>query len=136
MYDYNATSKGYQGQILLARHHDVQQKNIVNLSKYATDLLGYPYNKEEIVRIAARIGMSALGFNDNRPNNTPRREFICSEYTHVCFKSIGINIDYDPLGFIAPADFARHPRIEALSYIQTVDMSEADYLLSKHTELI
>jgi len=119
VFDYNATGKGYDGRLMLARHQDLKQENIPKLSKTATDLLGYPYNTEEIIRIATRIGMNALGVNNSEKDTTPQREFICSEYAYICFKSIGITINYNPLGFIAPADFARCARVSGLGFIQT-----------------
>lgn len=119
VFDYNGTGKGYDGKLMLARHTDLQSKNIVNLSKTAIDLLGYPYNTEEIVRIATRIGMNALGIKNTEPDAPPTREFICSEYAYICFQSIGIKINYNPLGFISPADFARCANVTALSFIQT-----------------
>jgi hypothetical protein len=117
--DYNATGKGYPGRLLLARHHDVKEENIAKLSRSAVDFLGYPYGKDEIIRIAARIGLHALGFPQTESNITPQREFICSEYAHACFQSIGVNIEYNPMGFVAPADFARHPRVEMVCYIES-----------------
>lgn len=115
--DYNATGKGYEGRIMLARHHDVKRENIVKLSRSAVDLLGYPYGREEIVRIAARISLHSLGFHDTS-HHFARREFICSEYTHACFKSIDVDIPFNGMGFIAPADFARCSRIEPICYIE------------------
>lgn len=116
--DYNASGKGYPGRLMLARHHDVKQEKITNLSRSAVDLLGYPYGTEEIVRIAARISLHSLGFPGDHQDAAERREFICSEYTHACFKSIGVAIEYNPMGFIAPADFARCPRISPICYIE------------------
>lgn len=116
--DYNASGQGYPGRMMIARHADVREENITNLSKNAVDLLGYPYGTDEIVRIATRISMHALGVLDHLSNPTPQHEFICSEYAYICFKSIGITIDYNSLGFITPADFARHPKITPLFYIE------------------
>ncbi|EKD53982.1 MAG: hypothetical protein ACD_60C00133G0002 [uncultured bacterium] len=118
VFDYNATGKGYEGRLMLARHRDLKPENMINLSKTATDLLGYPYHTEEIIRIAARISKHTLGLSDT-VEEMPKREFICSEYAYVCFKSVGITIDYNPLGFIAPADFARCAKVDALSFIET-----------------
>lgn len=115
--DYNGTKKSYPGKIMIARHRDIKQENIVNLSRYATDLLGRPYNSEEIARIAARISMNAVGIQ-NQTHGIPEHEYICSEYAYVCFKSIGIEIPYNPLGFIAPVDFAKCDEIEPLCYIE------------------
>lgn len=117
--DYNATGSGYPGRLLLARHSEFEEKNIIKLSKFATDLLGYPYGTEEILRIAARISMNSMGFKYKKPELIPNREFICSEYVHICFQSIGIDIEHDTQGFISPADFAKCEKIRALSFIET-----------------
>jgi len=117
VFDYNATQKGYPGRIMIARHADVRQENIVKLSKYATSLLGYPYDSEEIVRIAMRIGLGTVNLQPDSPESVPSHAFICSEYAYICFQSIGIKIPYDCLGFITPADFARCEKIQPLGYI-------------------
>lgn len=117
--DYNATGQGYPGRLMLARHYDVRKENITKLSTAAVDLLGYPYGTEEIVRIAARISMHSLGMTAFDGNLAPQREFICSEYAHACFTSIGVTIDYNAMGFIAPADFARCPNVMPICYIES-----------------
>jgi len=117
--DYNGTGKSYPGKLVIARHHDLKSENIAQLSKMAIDLLGYPYNKEEILRIAARIGMNTFGLTQHSMDMPSGREFICSEYAHVCFKSIGLKIEFNPLGFIAPADFARCHEIDLKHYVST-----------------
>lgn len=116
--DYNGTHQPYPGRLMLARHQDVKEKNIAKLSRTAVDLFGYPYGTDEIIRIAARISLFSLGLA-NHEKLMPQKEFICSEYAHVCFKSIGIDIDYNPMGFIAPVDFAKHPRIKPMWYMGT-----------------
>src|SRR5579862_2898879 len=68
VHDYNATGKGYPGRLLLARHQDVKEESIAKLSRLAVDFLGYPYGKEEIIRIAARIGLHSLGFAQEENN--------------------------------------------------------------------
>jgi hypothetical protein len=127
VFDYNGTRIGYEGRLMLARHRDFQEKNILNLSKTAIDLLGYPYHTEEIIRIAERISMNSLGIKNQTPDAEPVREFICSEYAYICFKSVGIKIDYNPLGFISPADFAHASRVEPLSFIQTESLTAATH---------
>lgn len=122
--DYNGTGKGYPGKIMLARHVDVKHENIANLSRFATDLLGYPYATNEIASIAARIGIGSLGLS-HLESAPPQREFICSEYAHVCFKSIGAHVEYNPLGFVSPADFARCDKVRPLSYIEIEDKKPA-----------
>jgi hypothetical protein len=112
--NYNATGKGYPGQILIARHSQFNEDSIRDLSQKAVDLFGYPYDSQEIVRIAARISMKSLGFSKNDPYIQPGKAFICSEYAYDCYRSIGINIYYDPTGFVAPADFAQTPMINTV----------------------
>jgi len=122
--DYNATGRGYPGRLMIARHEDLRQENINRLSTFATGLLGYPYNREEIIRIAMRIGLGTVGIHPNGPDPAPRKEFICSEYVHLCMQSIGVHIDYDPLGFIAPADFARCQKIKPIGFIDPKEVQK------------
>lgn len=117
--DYNATGKPYPGRLMLARHHDVKQENIPKLSRVAVDLLGYPYRTEEIAHIAARISMQNLGMPAEAHDANGQRAFICSEYAQVCFQSIGVNVEFNSEGYIAPCDFARSPRVTPLCYIDT-----------------
>ncbi len=115
--DYNGSGKGYPGRMMIARHKDLREENIYRLSSFATSLLGYPYNREEIIRIAMRIGLGTVGMQPQSPDPEPRREFICSEYVYLCLQSVGVHVEYDPLGFIAPADFARSEKIKPVGYI-------------------
>lgn len=119
VHNYNGSGQGYPGKIMLARYQDFPIHSFSNLSKQAVDLLGYPYNTEEILRIAARIGMNAFGFDNTSPEVISSHSFICSEYVYTCYKSVGITIDYNQEGFIAPADFARSPKIKPLCFIAT-----------------
>jgi hypothetical protein len=117
--NYNGTGKPYPGRMLIARHSNVLPENILNLSQHAADLLGYPYDTEEILHIAARISLSNVGMPLNTRDRFATRSFICSEYAYECFRSIGVDIPYDPLGFIAPADFARCPQVAPINFIHT-----------------
>ncbi len=119
LHDYNGTGLPYPGKLLLARHQDMRQENIKNLSKFAVDLLGHPYHTDEIANIAAKVSMNALGFPNGNQEALPQKEFICSEYAYACFKSVGVEVDYDKMGFIAPADFARCSKVTPLAFIQT-----------------
>jgi hypothetical protein len=116
--NYNGSGSAYPGRLMIARHQGVREETIVKLSRSAVDLLGYPYGNTEIVHIATRISLHALGVHSG-PDNKPGRAFICSEYAQTCFHSIGINIECNHMGFIAPADFATHPAIQPLCYVET-----------------
>lgn len=117
IHDYNGTGRGYEGRVMLARHHEVREENIVKLSRAAVDLLGYPYRNQEIAHIAARLSLHTLGFSEQKADAAGQRAFICSEYAYTCFKSIGVTIDFNPMGFIAPADFARNAKVKPLCYL-------------------
>lgn len=120
--DYNGTGRAYPGTLLIARHHAMKQENIRNLSKIAVDLLGHPYHTQEILNIAARISMGLVGVNHLDKKPRPEREFICSEYAYECFRSVGVTIDHDERGFIAPADFARSVWVSPISFIATEEI--------------
>lgn len=119
VYNYNGSAKGYPGRLLLARYQNFPTENLLNLSQHAVDLLGYPYNTNEILAIAARIGMGAFGFDNTSPEIISENALICSEYVAICYQSIDITIDYNQEGFIAPADFAHSPKVQAQSFIAT-----------------
>lgn len=110
--DYDSHGNPYPGRLAIARHRDfagrASRTALRNLGRFAVDLFGYPYDKNEIARIAARIVASRLGFSRASKRAVRRdREYICSEYVWECYRTLGINIEYDRRGFIAPADFAR-----------------------------
>lgn len=117
--NYNGSGRGYPGKLMLARHKNFSINSFSNLSKQAIDLLGYPYNTEEILKIAARIGMNAFGFDNTNPAVISAHALICSEYVFICYKSVGITIKYNHKGFIAPADFAGSPEINPICFIET-----------------
>ncbi len=117
--DYKGNGEGYPGRLLLARHRDLAllpQRKLHTMSQFAVDLFGYPYDKDEIVRIAARIGKSLFGFTDNEVKRD--REYICSEYVWECYKKLGIRIEYDKRGFIAPKDFARNRDVKPVAVLK------------------
>ncbi len=117
--DYKATGKAYPGRVYIARHRDFAQKvnakRMNKLSQFAVDLFGYPYDKDEIVRITARIGMSLFGFKKSDVKRD--REYICSEYAWECYNAVGIRIPYNKSGFIAPADFAGDKGVRLIARI-------------------
>lgn len=117
--NYNGTGKPYPGRALIARHINFNAANILHLSKFAVDLLGYPYDKDEIIQIAARISARSVAIPTQPKPIGQDHAYICSEYAYECYKSVGINIDYDPAGFVTPADFAQTPAINAVGFIAT-----------------
>ena len=120
--DYNGTGRPYPGRLVIARHCrvDLQAPEVLQqFSRTAVDLLGYPYDTQEIVEITARIVAAKLGMPPRpvRENKT----FICSEFAALCLRSIGVHVPYNRANFIAPGDFAACPDIEILWEITTPD---------------
>lgn len=113
--DYCGTGQPYPGRIYLARHAAMATAPAPSLEQFlevSIDLLGYPYDRRDIVRIAARIAAAAVGYVA-APLVT-ERAYICSEYAAKCLAHLGITIPPNPRGYIAPADFAADPAITVL----------------------
>jgi Permuted papain-like amidase enzyme, YaeF/YiiX, C92 family len=119
------TSEGvhpYPGQILLARHGAMaaksRRKPWTKIAAFAFDRLGDRFSPREILKIGLRITISRFR-RRLHPSLGPKNEFICSEYVARCFKTVGVEIPWDGLGFVAPADIANDPRVEAVALFQT-----------------
>ena len=80
------------------------------MTKFAVDRLGSPYGAEDMSKIAFKIAMG-LARIELPEHLTPRNAYICSEYADICYRKIGIEIAWNRQGFIAPADFARDPKV-------------------------
>lgn len=120
LHDYDSLGNPYPGGLVLARHtHFGTDAEMRPFGQFALDLFGYPYDKDQIAKIAARIAASHLPFSDQeRRQLEPDREYICSEYVHACYQHIGIDIPHDRRGFIAPADFAHDPDVSLFAILQ------------------
>jgi hypothetical protein len=117
------TSSGvtpYPGNIILARHADFK-RNVGRdpaarrrLGDFAVDRFGDPFSSREILKI---VGRMAFGRSNRAMPRVlaPDHEFICSEYVAKCFEQVGIQIAWDGKGFIAPADIALDPKMEAVA---------------------
>jgi hypothetical protein len=116
----------YPGKILLARHHQMAERlgvkgsaAAVRLADAAVDRFGYPFAAREIAKIGLRIMLGAA--NIKLPKSLgPKDEFICSEYVGKCLQTLGIEIPWDGLGFLAPGDFAACPDVHAIAQIKTL----------------
>jgi hypothetical protein len=114
--------KPYPGKIILARHEDYAGERgetaMRRLADVAVDRCGDRFAPGEVLRIAARI---CLGRTSTRtPKFLARKhEFICSEYAASCLQAVGVEIQWDGRGFIAPADFAADPGVRAIAQIKT-----------------
>ena len=111
--NYKDQGKGYSGKILIARHEAMASKlaEINKLYEKAFALTGDRYNEGDIFKIASRIALKQVGIDEDGRllgNNS----YICSEYVYACLRAININLPFDSLGFIAPADIARDKAIK------------------------
>lgn len=103
--------KPYKGGVAIIRHSNfedlVDQEKLIKLAQYAVEYFGHPYDQDEIIKISARIMSAKIPFTSKQWKKIkPDNEFICSEYVARCYEEIGIKIQWNKLGFIAPSDFA------------------------------
>jgi hypothetical protein len=117
--------KPYPGKIILARHEDYADKggepggaSMRRLADAAVDCFGDRFAPGEILRIAARICLGRTSAKTPKVL-TRRHEFICSEFAAECFRAVGVEIEWDGRGFIAPADFAADPKVKAIAQVET-----------------
>jgi hypothetical protein len=120
--NYSASGGGYPGKIVVARHAGfaalADQAGLRRMSQVAVDRFGYPYDRDEIARIAARIVAGQLGWTAEDGDLAPDEEYICSEYVDLCYQALGLKVPQNNLGFIAPADFAADPAVTAVCQLQ------------------
>ena len=110
----------YPGKIVLARHPAfAAAAKIKPLANFAFDHLGCRFAAGEIAKIGFRIAEAKfLGEHHKMPKMLiPDDEFICSEFVAAAFKAARVTAPWDGLGFIAPADFANAPKVEALAQV-------------------
>jgi len=48
----------------------------------------------------------------------PDREFICSEYVARCYEHVGLDIQWNQLGFVAPSDFAADANFDLVAVLK------------------
>ncbi|UOB81992.1 hypothetical protein MQW34_27985 (plasmid) [Bacillus sp. ZJS3] len=110
--NYENNKKKYNGEIYIARHEvidspDFDKEKIKKMFGKAVDLLNRNYDKDEIAKIVARIGLG-LG------RHTDDDEYICSEFVDKCFKELELELSRDQMGFIFPEHIAADPNIKPL----------------------
>jgi hypothetical protein len=116
----------YNGKVLVVRHQQFPRpdpqdaaamaqfnKDFGLMTRAAIDRLGSPYAPLEIVRIGLRIAAGDLKIPV--PGELePKDAYICSEYVAMCYAAMGINLQGDDKGFIAPSDIAADPNVSAV----------------------
>ncbi|WP_377918492.1 YiiX/YebB-like N1pC/P60 family cysteine hydrolase [Bacillus songklensis] len=114
--NYENSNKRYNGSLYVARHKLLENLNnedemIRNLIKIGLSLLNRSYDKNEIARIVARIGLGIGRHEDNE-------EYICSEFVNECFKKIGIEVLTDSEGYIFPEHIAIDQHVYPIAQIE------------------
>jgi hypothetical protein len=107
--NYQNTHQSYPGRVYVARHTQVDEYNVREMATFGLNLLGKPYDREEIIRIMSRI--TNLSHVSSLQRNT---EYICSELIYECFQWVGIGMKTNPQGFIAPSDIAIDEHIKGM----------------------
>ncbi len=108
--DYDDIGKPYKGRVVLARYEALSKSAVEQIAAFGLNELTRPYDNEEIARILARI---TLGKGKSKKD----REYICSELVYACFNNAGINIPYNPKGFISPEDVWQESHISLINRI-------------------
>lgn len=121
--DYGNDQKPYPGGMAIIRNKKfanvVGEKKLTQLAQYAVDQFGYPYDKDEIAKIAARILASKVPFTKKQLKKiAPDREFICSEYVARRYQQVGLDVQWNQLGFVAPSDFAADPNFDLVAVLK------------------
>lgn len=117
---YSGYLKGYPGRVLIARHRNfadtVSPEKVHEMSQFAFKLCGSTYGKDEMLRLAARIGQDLFGFTDEQAKRV--QEYVCSEFAWECYRAVGIKIEVEERGSITPRDFAKAAEILGMAEIR------------------
>lgn len=113
--NYAGDGVGYKGRVFVARHAAFRPDlapAFTAFSQRAIDLLGFPYDTQTILRIAARVVAAQVGFHPAEIGQNSA--FICSEFAWEMYKAFGITLPYGTSGYIAPKDWAEAPEVTIL----------------------
>lgn len=106
--DYENTGEPYNGRLFLARHNaPLSPEHIASLLGEAADRLNRKYDKEEILKILARM---TLRLGKHAENDA----YICSEFVDECFRKLNVNFPRDEKGFIFPEHIAADVNVTAI----------------------
>lgn len=114
--------RAYPGGLVVVRHRtlarDCSPQDIARMLQFAVDQFGSAYDRQQIVRIAARILGNAVQPAPSRSKQVQSREFICSEYVAACFAQAGVELQPGACGFVTPGDFATPQWFELIGVLQ------------------
>lgn len=112
LYNYENSKEKYKGEMYIGRHEvvaspDFDQEKVRQMCGRAIELLNRDYDKEEIAKIVARIG---LGIGKHKDDE----DYMCSEFIDECFKQLDIELSRGAKGFIFPEHIAADPHVKPL----------------------
>tara|TARA_R110000824_G_scaffold164652_2_gene340987 strand:+ start:100 stop:741 length:642 start_codon:yes stop_codon:yes gene_type:complete len=114
--------KAYPGGIAVASlkaQPNISDRRVMSkFGQQAVDLFGYPYDRDQVLKLALRVAQSTLfGANAGAQDFDNDKEFICSEYVAICLRELGLGeIAPGPHGFVAPVDFV--PLLTDFKYLK------------------
>ena len=111
LYDYG-NGKPYDGRIVLARHHWVDERSASSLVNHGVDELTRPYDLSEAFKIVLRAW---FGWTRHEGN----RAYICSELVEYCFARAGYQFTWSMKNYITPAEVWADPYVECLARVRT-----------------
>ena len=114
----------YPGGLAVVRHRTFAREStaqsLQRMLQFAVDQFGSAYNRQEIVRIAARILGNSLHAGAGQTKEASLKEFICSEYVAACFAQAGVTMNAGERGYVTPADFADPQSVELIGVLQAL----------------
>lgn len=121
--NYDLQGHPYPGGLAVVRHRTFASQttptSIQRMLQFAVDHFGSAYNRQEILRIAARILGSALQPVATQTKEAQTREFICSEYVSACYAHAGVVLTPNARGYVAPGDFAQSAWVDLIGVLQS-----------------
>ncbi len=118
-----AQDRPYPGGLVVVRHRTFASVSsaisVQRMLQFAVDQFGSAYNRQEIVRIAARILGNSLQTPVAHRKETALKEFICSEYVAACFEQAGVALAAGDRGYVSPADFADPLGMDLIAVLQS-----------------
>ena len=110
--DWNGCGRHYPGQLLVARHGELDTDGDTVLPLFLSELvdnLGRRYSLRRALRMGLRevVALAGLRFRALRL----KKATVCSEYIFHAYSRLGIHIPWNHKGYILPMDIARHPDI-------------------------
>jgi hypothetical protein len=121
--NYADTGKPYPGTLFIARHRDFPT-DLSTQSMFrgpSADRLGSAYDNRQIAAIALRIVGAKLGLSPREARDDSI--FICSEAIDERYRNFGLQVPFDPAGYVAPRHFAEW---DAVTLLWEIDTSQGD----------